>query len=187
MNKFSLKQVAAVAVLAGASVGANATTTDLGTITNNTPVTFSGVIQGSGIGINDIFTFNFEQPNVGSGYDVVNVPLTFSPNANFNTALATMTLMSNDNGIVGDFDDAVLKSTVLPSPGNSSDNLSLTWDLPITGPAYINITGITNGSEGGIYAGAIAAAVPEPETYAMLLAGLGLMGAVVRRRGRKTS
>ena len=28
----------------------------------------------------------------------------------------------------------------------------------------------------------IAAAVPEPETYAMLLAGLGLMGAVVRRR-----
>ena len=27
-----------------------------------------------------------------------------------------------------------------------------------------------------------AAPVPEPETYAMLLAGLGLMGAVVRRR-----
>jgi len=31
----------------------------------------------------------------------------------------------------------------------------------------------------------IAAAVPEPETYAMLLAGLGLMGAVVRRHGKK--
>ena len=30
--------------------------------------------------------------------------------------------------------------------------------------------------------------IPEPETYAMLLAGLGLMGAVVRRRSsRKTS
>jgi hypothetical protein len=29
------------------------------------------------------------------------------------------------------------------------------------------------------------AAVPEPETYAMLLAGLGLMGAVVRRRNQK--
>jgi hypothetical protein len=186
MNRFSLKQIAAVAVLAGASVGANATTTDLGTISNNTPTTFSGVIQGSGIGINDIFTFNFEQPNMGSGYDVVNVPLTFS-HGNFNTALATMTLMSNDNGIVGDFDDHVLKSTVLPSPGNSPDNLSLQWDQPITGHAYINITGITNGTQGGIYAGAIAAAVPEPETYAMLLAGLGLMGAVVRRRGRKTS
>lgn len=32
----------------------------------------------------------------------------------------------------------------------------------------------------------IAAAVPEPETYAMLLAGLGLMGAVVRRRRQGT-
>lgn len=30
--------------------------------------------------------------------------------------------------------------------------------------------------------GAIAAAVPEPETYAMLLAGLGLVGAIARRR-----
>ncbi|SDA25408.1 PEP-CTERM protein-sorting domain-containing protein [Nitrosospira sp. Nsp18] len=187
MNKFSLKQIAAVAVLAGASVGANATTTSLGTISSSTPTTFTGVIQGAGIGINDIFTFNFEQPNLGSGYDVVNIPLTFS-NGNFNTALATMTLVSNDNGIVGDFDDHILQSTVLPSPGNSSDNLGLRWDQPITGPAYINITGVTNGSQGGIYAGAIAAAVvPEPETYAMLLAGLGLMGAVVRRRSRKTS
>jgi hypothetical protein len=32
-----------------------------------------------------------------------------------------------------------------------------------------------------------AAPVPEPETYAMLLAGLGLMGAVVRKRGMRGS
>jgi hypothetical protein len=31
----------------------------------------------------------------------------------------------------------------------------------------------------------VAGVVPEPETYAMLLAGLGLMGAIVRRRGIK--
>jgi hypothetical protein len=31
----------------------------------------------------------------------------------------------------------------------------------------------------------VAAPVPEPGTYAMLLAGLGLMGAVVRKRGMR--
>jgi hypothetical protein len=33
----------------------------------------------------------------------------------------------------------------------------------------------------------VAAPVPEPETYAMLLGGLGLMGAVTRRRMTKKS
>jgi hypothetical protein len=33
----------------------------------------------------------------------------------------------------------------------------------------------------------VPAPVPEPETYAMLLAGLGLMGAVARRRSTRTS
>ena len=37
-------------------------------------------------------------------------------------------------------------------------------------------------SKYGITGTLIAGAVPEPETYAMLLAGLGLMGAIVRRR-----
>jgi hypothetical protein len=31
----------------------------------------------------------------------------------------------------------------------------------------------------------IATAVPEPETYAMLLAGLGLIGAITKRRKAK--
>ena len=32
--------------------------------------------------------------------------------------------------------------------------------------------------------GTVVANVPEPETYAMLLAGLGLIGAIGRRRSR---
>jgi hypothetical protein len=44
--------------------------------------------------------------------------------------------------------------------------------------------GLLNGI--GDNAMGFAAAVPEPETYAMLLAGLGLMGTIARRRNKKT-
>lgn len=43
-----------------------------------------------------------------------------------------------------------------------------------------HLTGFSQDTEGEI--DALAAPVPEPETYAMLLAGLGLMGLVARRR-----
>jgi hypothetical protein len=46
--------------------------------------------------------------------------------------------------------------------------------------AFMSVSGNEIGSPG-----AIAAAVPEPETYAMLLAGLGVVGAIARRRRRQ--
>ena len=60
---------------------------------------------------------------------------------------------------------------------------------PITSGFYtLKITGFATGtgSVTGSYQGGLtldpAAAVPEPETYAMFLAGLGIMGALARRR-----
>ena len=43
-------------------------------------------------------------------------------------------------------------------------------------------TRFTSLSNGGLYATTVP--VPEPETYGMLLAGLGILGFAMRRRGR---
>ncbi|NGZ84501.1 PEP-CTERM sorting domain-containing protein [Duganella sp. SAP-35] len=58
------------------------------------------------------------------------------------------------------------------------------YDLPLgMGGAYhIVVNGLVTTEQGGAYAVALVSGVPEPETYAMLLGGLGLMGVVARRR-----
>jgi hypothetical protein len=51
------------------------------------------------------------------------------------------------------------------------------------GNYHVEIKGDAFGSKGGSYAGSMTvSAVPEPETYAMMLAGLGLIAVVSRRR-----
>ena len=51
---------------------------------------------------------------------------------------------------------------------------------------YYQITGLADGIKGGIYTVTTSLTpVPEPETYGMLIAGLGLMGFIARRRTKK--
>jgi hypothetical protein len=191
MVNIFLKRAIGVAILAGVSVGANATTTALGEVSSSVPTTFTGSVLGQSQSFSDIFTFTLSQPNMSSGYSAVNFPLNIPDVGSLGTVLSTMSLVTfGTDGLQGTTDDQVLKSVVLPSAGNTQDHLSLSWDQPITGPAYLNISGVTSGSLGGLYSGSIesiSAPVPEPETYAMLLAGLGLMGAVVRRRSSRKS
>jgi len=50
------------------------------------------------------------------------------------------------------------------------------------GSYQLALSGVADGSAGGNYTLSLAAPVPEPESYAMMLAGLGLLGLAARRR-----
>ena len=60
-----------------------------------------------------------------------------------------------------------------------------TAQLPniLAGRSYINFH--TTQFGGGEIRGNIVAAVPEPETYALMLGGLAVVAGVARRRGRR--
>ena len=73
------------------------------------------------------------------------------------------------------------------SIGPFTGSFNLIAPLPIaSGDSFeLRVSGLIAGEDGGFYRGTFSispAPVPEAETYAMLLAGLGLMGFVVRRR-----
>ncbi|MDP2398614.1 MAG: PEP-CTERM sorting domain-containing protein [Burkholderiales bacterium] len=61
--------------------------------------------------------------------------------------------------------------------------------LPGSGSHVIGVSSSASSATGGaetIYVGSSVSAIPEPETYAMMAAGLGLLGFVARRR-KKTA
>jgi hypothetical protein len=99
---------------------------------------------------------------------------------------------SGENGrliTVGGFDDPF--STLLPTYANDHERYNLVPNI-IAGDTSIKINTINPSSDdniflAGFYVTGLADVtttlpVPEPETYAMMLAGLGLMGFVARRR-----
>ena len=71
----------------------------------------------------------------------------------------------------------------------SGDGNTFSFALPSAGRYHVDITGDAIGTKGGVYTVAFSTvtAVPEPESYALFLAGLRLMGTIVRRRTQKTA
>jgi hypothetical protein len=73
---------------------------------------------------------------------------------------------------------SVIGSDASPADGFTFNGLA-------AGNYALNVLGFATGATGGFYAGGFVTQttpVPEPETYAMLLAGLLFVGFVARRR-----
>lgn len=192
--KRSLSKLVVSAALASSAATAGAVgVVDLGTAVLNTPLTFTGTV-GNGQ-FSGLFAFNLP-PNGGSGYSAVNVPLTinfpFGGSGNFNVLLSTLTLISNPDGVLTGLngDESIVKSVNSTDVGQSAQAISFALganDSP-SGPMFLSVMGLANGSLGGIYSGAIMAVpVPEPETWAMMLIGAGLVGFRLRNRSKKAA
>jgi hypothetical protein len=128
------------------------------------PLKYSAHFGNDPVGVfSDVFTFT---PAITSGSKV-------------SGAFVNMDL---DGGGVINFGGATLNGVAFTQTG--VDRWSLASTLIPPGILTLTIWGTV--TDGGSYGGNLnvlmAAPVPEPETYAMLLGGLALMGVVARRR-----
>ena len=163
-----LKPLLVASSLAAASLGSYAVTTNWGT---HAPLEPGGAFTQGGF-VDDTFEFT-----LGSNYLVASSAFTL-----FGTvAPATYSIFTvGGDGLVGTVDDAGLYAwTFGATPAVHTVTLG-------GGSYYYSVFGKALGPAAYAISSSITAVppvpVPEPETYAMLLAGLGVVGFLARRR-----
>lgn len=127
----------------------------------------------TGTAFSDSYTFDISQLSSMAGTAVtLELDLPFLPGTEFQIGDFAIAIYDPLNALIAQDAPTV--------PGDFT--LSLSTMLPAaTGYSFVvsgNVTGMLGGGYGGVLA---AASVPEPETWAMLLAGLGITGWAVRR------
>jgi hypothetical protein len=161
--KLKLLAAAAISVLA---LNANATTTDWG-VHSDLEVAAALVDPGA---FEDMINFS--------------IPGT-SDIASTTVANNLLSVLNLADGMVSLYMEAGDTDTLLGQysfDGTTGSTWHSTSGL-VAGDYYYLITGNATGSQGGFYSITSAVTpVPEPETYAMLLAGLGVVGSLYRRR-----
>jgi len=163
---------AATAIAAAVSTSALAGGGNLGGLPPS--ASFSNTVTGA---FTDVWTFNLASPSVVAA-SLTNVEISFTGGPSF-------------GGIQG-FSAWLNGIPLLPSStSTNAPPLTVTTQIlagsSTFGPGVYQLkvsgTGIT-GSSASYGGNIVAAPVPEPESYAMLLAGLGVMGAIAMRRNK---
>jgi hypothetical protein len=157
--------LAALAIIAGLYAGpAAATNYSAGTLTGTPYINNVSVVAGA---FADTYEFFLADPSQEVSAAAGTLTLDWSAFRLLHIKDLTLTLHNDSNTqIAVSFGDPASFSTILEG-----------------GNYHARIAGVADGVGGGNYTFSIAAApVPEPETYGMLLAGLGVLGLIGRRR-----
>lgn len=147
----------------------------LGNLSGNTYSighTFSALTSGSPFV--DTYVFDIAPQSITVGTTVtINLDIPFFPGPEFE--LSNMSIKFTDATGITIYD--------ADSQTNIADNtLAVFATLPAALGYKFVVAGNVIGSLGGSYGGVLQALpIPESETYSMLLAGLGMMGAMLRR------
>jgi hypothetical protein len=180
-----LKSLSAAAALVAAMFSGAAFANSYALPTNGVAVTASV----SGLTFSDTFGFTLASGETfvgGAGSSAFNVHIvipTYNVDLNIPVSPVTFTSLSLERLVSGSAYSSVLGTTTLPFNNGSASGISFAAGAPLLAGTYrFDVAGTTT-SGAGSYAVAVSLApVPEPETYAMMLAGLGLMGFIARRR-----
>lgn len=166
----NVKSFVATAVIAVAGV-----TNSFATTTLNPSASFASTVAGN---FNDTWTFNLGSASTVAA-SISNVAISFGSFAfggitDFSALLNGVSLL-NLSSFTSQSGPVSVTTQVLT--GGSSVPAGL-FTLKVSGNAGLGA------SYGGSIVAAPVSAVPEPETFTMLLAGLGMMGAIARRRNK---
>ncbi|MBB4845581.1 hypothetical protein HNP55_004133 [Paucibacter oligotrophus] len=159
-----LKIITAAAVLAVSSLAARAATIDLGPLDGSSPDSSSGVSSKFALNasIADTWTFTLDTAS----------QVSFGAQQSFS---ALSNAIRNFSGVLLGYGPLSLTT--------SSTQANLSWSGTLAAGSYtVNISGLSAARNTQYTTTLAAAPVPEPETYALLLAGLGVVGFVALRR-----
>ena len=193
---FASASLAGSAAFAQTTTGGGTTTGSTTKVVGNTPQTIN-LTDGAGF-FGDTFAannqgstfsdrFNFDVANMtGTGTGTTG---TTGTGMNSLDAIISSISRSADTGLAITGLSLYNSAGTLVSSGKMLDQGAVdVWTISgnnlASGNYYLQVTGNLVGNTGAAFGGAIsmAAPVPEPETYGMMLAGLGVLGFLARRR-----
>ncbi len=159
-----LKSIAATALLGGLCIAATANTYNLGILDSSAFDTL-GMLS-------DKYAAN----------SVISDDWNFTIGTHSDVSFSALQTFAVSTGAISNFAGVLVGHGNLAST-SSAGNTMLSWIGSLgSGDYTVHVTGVTN-LKNAAYLGTVSASpAPEPETYAMLLAGLGVVGFVARRR-----